>query len=97
MATISFEAVPLDKPEDANVLVGQAHFVKTIEDLHEAFAGAGPHLRFGLAFCEASGPCLVRRSGNDESLVALAADDAFAIGAGHCFVALLRGASRSRC
>ena len=92
MAAISFEAVPIDKPEDTNVLVGQAHFIKTVEDLHEALASVGPHLRFGLAFCEASGPCLVRRSGNDEALIALAADDALAIGAGHSFVALLRGA-----
>jgi adenosine/AMP kinase len=91
MAAVSFESVPIDKPEDTNVLVGQAHFIKTVEDLHEALANAGPHVRFGLAFCEASGPCLVRRSGNDEALVALAADDALAIGAGHSFVALLRG------
>ena len=92
MAAISFEAVPIDKPKDTNVLAGQAHFIKTVEDLHEALATAGPHLRFGLAFCEASGPCLVRRSGNDDALIALAADDALAIGAGHSFVALLRGA-----
>jgi len=91
MATISFEVVPVDKPEDANVVIGQAHFIKTVEDLHEALAGVGAHLRFGLAFCEASGACLVRRSGNDAELVTLAAAGAQAIGAGHSFLVLLRG------
>ena len=83
-------AVPIERPDDLNVIVGQAHFVKTVEDLHEALAGVSPHLRFGVAFCEASGPCLIRRSGNDEELVALAVRNAEAIGAGHCFVVFLR-------
>lgn len=83
-------AVPLDKPDALNVIVGQAHFVKTVEDLHEALAGTSPHLRFGVAFNEASGPCLVRRSGNDQELVDLAVRNAEAIGAGHVFVVLLR-------
>jgi adenosine/AMP kinase len=83
-------AVPLEKPDDLNVVVGQAHFVKTVEDLHEALAGTSPHLRFGVAFNEASGPCLVRRSGNDPELVDLAVRNAEAIGAGHVFVVLLR-------
>lgn len=82
--------VTIDKPEDMNVVLGQSHFVKTVEDLHEALAGSSPHLRFGLAFCEASGPRLVRRSGNDDELVDLAVRNALAIGAGHCFVVLLR-------
>ena len=82
-------AVPLDKPEGMNVIVGQAHFVKTVEDLHEALAGASPHLRFGVAFCEASGPCLVRRSGNDAHLTDLAARNAEVIGAGHSFIVFL--------
>ena len=81
--------VPVDKPDDMNVIVGQAHFIKTVEDVHEALAGTGPGLRFGLAFCEASGPCLVRRSGNDDRLVDLAVRNALAIGAGHSFVVLL--------
>ena len=89
---LSWDVVSVDKPDDLNVVIGQAHFIKTVEDLHEALAGAHADLRFGLAFCEASGPCLVRRSGNDDALIALAADDALAIGAGHSFVALLRGA-----
>ncbi|HEX4984305.1 MAG TPA: adenosine-specific kinase [Ilumatobacteraceae bacterium] len=84
-------AVPVNKPDDMNVIVGQAHFIKTVEDLHEALAGVGPHLRFGIAFCEASGPCLVRRSGNDEHLVELAVRNAETIGAGHSFVVFLEG------
>ena len=83
--------VPVNKPEDMNLIVGQAHFIKTVEDLHEALAGVGPHLRFGIAFCEASGPCLVRRSGNDDHLVELAVRNAETIGAGHSFVVLLEG------
>ena len=82
--------VPIDKPDELNVIVGQAHFIKTVEDLHEALAGTSPHLRFGLAFCEASGPCLVRRSGNDDELTELATRNAQAIGAGHSFVIFLR-------
>ena len=59
---VSLDVVALDKPEDVNVIVGQAHFIKTVEDLHEALAGTGSHLRFGIAFCEASGACLIRKS-----------------------------------
>ncbi|ATQ31781.1 membrane protein [Rhodococcus ruber Chol-4] len=77
--------VAIDKPDDMNVVVGQAHFVKTVEDLHEALAGVSPHLRFGVAFCEASGPRLVRFSGNDDRLVELARRNALAVGAGHSF------------
>lgn len=87
---MELRVVPLDKPEDMNVIVGQAHFIKSVEDLHEALAGSSPQLRFGLAFCEASGPCLVRRSGNDPELVDLAVRNALAIGAGHTFLVLLR-------
>ncbi|NGP08354.1 hypothetical protein G6038_23335 [Rhodococcus sp. 14C212] len=78
--------VAIDKPDDMNVVVGQAHFIKTVEDLHEALAGVSPHLRFGVAFCEASGPRLVRFSGNDDRLVELARRNALAVGAGHSFV-----------
>jgi adenosine/AMP kinase len=83
-------SVPVEKPDDANVVIGQSHFIKTVEDLHEVLAGSSPHLKFGIAFCEASGPRLVRRSGNDASLVEGAVRIAQAIGAGHCFVVLLR-------
>ena len=82
--------VPIDKPEELNVILGQSHFVKTVEDLHEALVGSGPHLRFGLAFCEASGKCLVRHSGNDAELVDLAVRNALEIGAGHSFIVFLR-------
>ncbi len=82
--------VPIEKPGDLNVIIGQAHFIKTVEDLHEALVGTSPHLRFGLAFCEASGPCLIRRSGNDDDLVTLATLNAESIGAGHVFVVFLR-------
>ena len=82
--------VPLEMPADANVIVGQAHFIKTVEDLHEALAGAVPGAKFGLAFCEASGPCLVRRSGTDGVLTDAAVRSAQAIGAGHSFVIYLR-------
>jgi adenosine/AMP kinase len=87
---VSFETVDIDKPDDVNVIIGQAHFIKTVEDLHEALAGVGGQLRFGLAFCEASGARLVRRSGNDADLTRLAASNALTLGAGHAFVILLR-------
>ncbi|MGK4583826.1 adenosine-specific kinase [Kitasatospora sp. HPMI-4] len=89
-AGLSFDVVHIEKPDDVNVIVGQSHFIKTVEDLHEALVGVGGHLRFGIAFCEASGACLVRRSGNDEELVRLAVASALAVGAGHSFVILLR-------
>lgn len=87
---LQWDVVPVDKPADLNVIIGQAHFVKTVDDLHEALAGTSPHLRFGVAFCEASGPRLVRRSGNDPDLVDLAVQTALAVGAGHTFVVYLR-------
>ncbi len=87
---MELRSVRIDKPDDVNVIVGQAHFIKTVEDLHEALAAAGPQLRFGVAFCESSGPRLVRRSGNEPDLVELATRNAQAIGAGHCFVVVLR-------
>src|SRR5689334_7060770 len=81
--------VPIVKPDDANFIFGQSHFIKTVEDLHEALVGAIPGIRFGLAFCEASGKRLVRWSGNDEAALALARDNALAIGAGHTFLIFL--------
>jgi uncharacterized protein len=84
-------AIRIEKPDDVNVIVGQAHFIKTVEDLHEVLAQSSAQLRFGVAFCESSGPRLVRRSGNDDALVELATRNASAIGAGHHFVIALRG------
>jgi uncharacterized protein len=82
-------AVRLGKPEDMNVIVGQSHFIKTVEDIHEALAGSSPHLRFGIAFCEASGPCLIRRDGNDELLIEAATGIAQSVAAGHSFVIVM--------
>lgn len=81
--------IALDKPLDMNVILGQAHFIKTIDDLHEALVGTSTALRFGIAFCEASGPRLIRRSGNEPALVELAVKNAEALGAGHSFIVLL--------
>ncbi|MER3425579.1 MAG: hypothetical protein C4293_22435, partial [Nitrospiraceae bacterium] len=78
------------KPEAVNLILGQAHFIKTVEDLHEALVSAVPGIAFGLAFCESSGPCLVRRSGTDQEMMELARSNAEAIGAGHSFLILLR-------
>jgi adenosine/AMP kinase len=82
--------IRLQKPEDVNLILGQAHFIKAIEDLHEALASSSPSLHFGVAFCESSGPRLIRRSGNDPELTQLAVHAAEAVGAGHSFVVLLR-------
>jgi adenosine/AMP kinase len=90
-ANVELSTVPIEKPDDVNLILGQAHFVKTVEDVHETLAASSPHLRFGLAFCESSGPCLVRRSGNDGELVELAVHNALAVAAGHSFVVLMRG------
>src|SRR3990170_3546269 len=87
---LQLETVAIEKPEGLDLVLGQAHFIKTVEDLYEALAGSSPHLRFGLAFCESSGPRLVRSDGNDPELVALAERNALAIGAGHSFVVFLR-------
>ncbi|WP_250529399.1 adenosine-specific kinase [Caballeronia sp. ATUFL_F1_KS4A] len=82
-------AIAIDKPEETNFILGQSHFIKTVEDLHEALVGAVPGIRFGLAFCEASGKRLVRTSGTDEHGVELAARNAQNIGAGHSFIIVL--------
>lgn len=87
---MELSVVPITKPDNLAVIIGQAHFVKTVEDLHEVLAVAGGLPQFGIAFCEASGPCLIRRSGNNDELVTLAVRNAEAIGAGHCFVIFLR-------
>jgi hypothetical protein len=88
---MELRTVRIEKPEDLNFILGHSHFIKTVEDLHEALVQAGAHLRFGLAFCESSGPCLIRRSGNDPELVRIAVANAGAIGAGHTFIVFLEG------
>lgn len=84
--------IRLSIPENCNIIVGQSHFMKTIEDLYEIFAAGCPGIQFGIAFCEASGPCLIRVEGNDSELTKLAAENAMSMGTGHAFVCLLREA-----
>ena len=87
---MELKAVPIENPEELNLILGQSHFIKTVEDLHETLVGAVPGMKFGIAFCEASGPRLVRRSGNDAELEQLAVRNLEAIGAGHSFIVFLR-------
>ena len=81
--------VAVEKPEEMNFILGQTHFIKSVEDIHEAMVNAVPGARFGLAFCEASGPCLVRASGTDDALIELATRNALALSAGHSFIVML--------
>lgn len=85
-ATMETSVIKIDKPEDLNMVLGQTHFIKTVEDLHEAMVSSAPGIKFGIAFCEASGLCLVRSSGNDDSLVQLARANALSLGTGHAFL-----------
>lgn len=89
---VELKTVKVEFPENANVIIGQTHFIKTAEDLYEAIVSTVPGARFGIAFCEASGPCLVRVEGNDDRLKELAAKNASSIGAGHTFVIILENA-----
>jgi hypothetical protein len=89
---MEIKTVQLTLPEGSNVIVGQSHFIKTVEDLYEIITTGCPQVKFGVAFCEASGPCLVRVEGNDDSLRRVAAENAMALGAGHTFVILLKDA-----
>ncbi len=82
----------LEIPGNANVILGQTHFIKTAEDLYEILVSSVPQIKFGLAFCEASGPCLVRSEGNDEELKKLAEKSAFEMGAGHSFIIYIKNA-----
>jgi uncharacterized protein len=84
--------VRLSIPENCNIIVGQSHFIKTVEDLYEVMVSGCPHSRFGIAFCEASGPCLIRVDGNDEGLKKTAAENAMILGAGHAFIILMKDA-----
>ena len=91
-ARMELSAVRLEIPADANLIAGQSHFIKTVEDLAEIVVTTVPSVKFGLAFCEASGPCLIRTEGNDPELVAAAVSNAERVAAGHAFFLLLRGA-----
>ena len=83
---MDIKAVKIDKPDEMNFILGQSHFIKTVEDIHEAIVNTAPQMKFGIAFCESSGPSLVRYSGNNDSLIELARKNALNIGAGHGFI-----------
>ncbi len=87
---MELKVVAVEKPEDVNFILGQSHFIKTVEDLHEAVVQTVPQMKFGIAFCESSGPALIRFSGNDEELIGLAKSNAMKISAGHSFIIFLR-------
>jgi adenosine/AMP kinase len=86
---MELKTVPIEKPEAINFVLGQTHFIKTVEDIHEAMVTHVPGIRFGLAFCEASGKCLIRWTGTDDEMIELAKRNASAIGAGHIFILFL--------
>lgn len=87
---MEIKTIPISVPEGLNIIIGQSHFVKTAEDLYEILVGSSSGLKFGVAFSEASGPCLTRCEGNDEALVKLAAEASFSLGCGHTFVVFLK-------
>jgi len=87
---VEIKTIEIEKPDDVNIIIGQTHFIKSIEDLYEVMVGSVPNAKFGIAFCEASGACKVRCEGNDEELKKLAAENALRIGAGHTFVIFMR-------
>lgn len=89
---VSFTTVKIIPPQDINIILGQAHFIKTAEDLYEALVNSAPNVKFGLAFCESSGPCLVRSEGNDSELKLTAAEKALELSCGHSFLILLQNA-----
>ncbi len=89
---LEFKIVKVEPPKDCNIIFGMAHFIKTAEDLYEALVNSAPTIKFGLGFCESSGPCLVRHEGNDEELRSLAKQKAFEIACGHSFIIYLKNA-----
>lgn len=89
---MEIKVVKIEKPPDANIVIGQSHFIKTVEDIYEALVNTVPGVKFGLAFCEASGPCLVRSEGTDETLKKLSEKNALELASGHSFVILLGNA-----
>jgi len=89
---LELKTVKIEVPKECNVILGMAHFIKTVEDLYETLINAVPNIKFGIGFCESSGPCLVRHEGNDEGLKRLAAEKALEIGCGHSFIIFMRNA-----
>lgn len=84
--------IPIQVPTDSNIIIGQAHFIKTVEDIYEAIVGTAGQAAFGLGFCEASGPCLIRQAGNDPELISVAVGNAEVVGAGHTFHVVMKNA-----
>ena len=83
---MELKTVKIEKPDSTNFILGQSHFIKTVEDIHEAIVGTGSQIKFGVGFCESSGPALVRFTGNDPGLIELAKKNALALSCGHCFI-----------
>jgi len=88
---MKLETVKVEKPADMNFILGQAHFIKTVEDLYEAIVQTAPYMKFGVGFCESSGPALVRFAGNDPPLIELAQKNALALACGHAFIIFMEG------
>lgn len=89
---MELKTVKIEMPKECNVILGTAHFIKTVEDIYEALVNAVPSIKFGIGFCESSGPCLVRSEGNDKELKNLAINQALKLGCGHCFIIFLKNA-----
>lgn len=89
---MELKTVEIEVPENCNVVLGMAHFIKTVEDLYEALINSAPNIKFGIGFCESSGPCLVRHEGNDDELKNLASKYALDLGCGHCFIVFMKNA-----
>ena len=89
---MELKTVKIEMPEECNVILGTAHFIKTVEDIYEALVNAVPNIKFGIGFCESSGPCLVRSEGNDKELKNLAINHSSRLGCGHCFIIFLKNA-----
>lgn len=89
---MELKTVKIEMPEECNVILGTAHFIKTVEDIYEALVNAVPNIKFGIGFCESSGPCLVRSEGNNKELKNLAINQALKLGCGHCFIIFLKNA-----
>ena len=89
---MDIKAIKIQRPVDTNIILGQSHFIKTVEDLYEAMVNSVPNIKFGIGFCESSGPCLIRTEGNDTELVNLAAQNAYTLSCGHSFIIIMRNA-----
>lgn len=89
---MQLQSIPVQIPEGSNIILGQSHFIKTVEDLYEIMTASSSHIKFGIAFCEASGPCLIRAAGNEQALQTAAVNNAKAIAAGHSFIIVMQNA-----